>query len=162
MADNGAKPKAETPRTDGNCVYKNVARLLAEEPRLEAVAFQPKNQLLSMATLGDDRGQRIADRVTKAVADREQQCGVLDERGLCAECGVAPAQKVGDANVVVKDVLGSTVIEKLTCRTAVGFWQWNDVRWPRADRAGCCGHTGADADPNEWKQLALLSALCLV
>ena len=33
--------------------------------------------------------------------------------------------KVGDANVVVKDVLGSTVIEKLTCRTAVGFWQWN-------------------------------------
>src|SRR3954452_5068918 len=163
MPENGAKPDPHHPRTDSNCVYKNVARLLAEEPRLEAVAFQPKNQLLSMATLGDDRGQRIADRVTEAVADREQQCGVLDARGLCAECGVAPSQKVGDANVVVKDVLGSTVIEKLTCRTAVGFWRWNKLRWPgAADRGACCGHGGVDADPNEWKTLAWLSLVCFV
>ncbi|MFL6595433.1 MAG: heavy metal translocating P-type ATPase [Chthoniobacterales bacterium] len=165
MAENGAKPDPHEPRTDSNCVYKNVARLLAEEPRLEAVAFQPKNQLLSIATLGDDRGQRIADRVTEAVADREQQCGVLDADGLCAECGVAPAQKVGDANVVVKDVLGSTVIEKLTCRTAVGFWRWNKLRWPgRArSRTTCCGpEPGHEHDPNEWKTLAILSLVCLV
>ncbi len=147
------------PRSDGNCVYRNVARLLTEEPQLEAVAFQPKNHLLSIATLGDDRSRRIADRVSEAVAEREQQCGILDARGNCEQCGEPPSSKVGAANVVVKDVLGSTVIEKLTCRTAVGFWQWNAVGWPRA---GCCGPTTSDANPDEWKRLALLSAVCLV
>ncbi|HEX8280381.1 MAG TPA: HAD-IC family P-type ATPase, partial [Chthoniobacterales bacterium] len=117
------------------------------------------NQLLSIATLGDDRSQRIAGRVSEAVAEREQQCGVLDKRGNCEQCGEPPSRKVGDANVVVKDVLGSTVIEKLTCRTAVGFWQWNKVTWPRAGRSGCCGHSSTD--PNEWKRLAVLSAICL-
>ncbi len=136
---------------------------MSEEPQLEAVAFQSKNQLLSVATLGDDRGQRIAERVSEAVAGREQGCGVLDSQGLCAQCGEAPSRQVGNANVVVKDVLGNTVIEKLTCRTAVGFWQWNKLRWPRPDRAGsCCGHSGPDADPDEWKQLAWLSLACLL
>src|SRR4051794_9816302 len=146
-------------RGDAHCVYKQVARLLAEEPQLEAVAFQPKNHLLSIATLGDDRGQRIGDRVSGVVAGREEQCGILDANGICEQCGEPPSRKVGDANVVVKDVLGSTVIEKLTCRTAVGFWRWNPVRWPRA---GCCGPVASDADPNEWKRLALLSLACLV
>lgn len=146
-------------REDAHCVYKQVARLLTEEPQLEAVAFQPKNHLLSIATLGDDRGQRLAGRVSEAVADREEQCGILDARGNCEQCGEAPSQKVGNANVVVKEVLGSTVIEKLTCRTAVGFWQWNALRWPRA---GCCGSTNRDANPDEWKRLAWLSFLCLL
>ncbi|HMJ06098.1 MAG TPA: cation-translocating P-type ATPase, partial [Chthoniobacterales bacterium] len=82
-----------------------------------------------------------------------------DARGNCEQCGEPPSSKVGSANVVVKDVLGSTVIEKLTCRTAVGFWQWNAVGWPRA---GCCGPTTEHSNPDEWKQLALLSAVCLL
>ena len=147
------------PREDANCVYRNVARLLSEEPQLEAVAFQPKNQLLSIATLGDDRSHRIADRVSEAVGDRQAQCGILDARGNCEQCGEPPARKVGTANVVVKEVLGSTVIEKLTCRTAVGFWQWNAVGWPRA---GCCGPTVGHGDPDEWKKLAWLSGACLI
>ncbi|MGZ5023902.1 MAG: heavy metal translocating P-type ATPase, partial [Chthoniobacterales bacterium] len=136
-----------------------VARLLEEEPQLEAVAFQPKNQLLSIATLGADRGQRIAGRVTEAVAEREQQCGILDASGICAQCGEAPSRKVGDANVVVKDVLGSTVIEKLTCRTATHFWKWKNLRWPRVS---CCGAPVSHDSPNEWKRLALLAGLCLL
>lgn len=133
---------------------------MTEEPQLEAVAFQPKNHLLSIATLGDDRGRRIADRVSEAVAEREQGCGVLDASGNCEQCGEPPSRKVGAANVVVKDVLGSTVIEKLTCRTAVGFWQWNAIGWPR--RTGCCGPASGQENPNEWKTLAILSLVCLV
>ncbi len=121
--DHSANPTVPPARGDEHCVYKQVARLLAEEPQLEAVAFQPKNELLSIATLGGDRGRRIGNRVSEVVADREEQCGILDARGNCEQCGEPPSRKVGDANVVVKDVLGSTVIEKLTCRTAVGFWQ---------------------------------------
>ncbi|MDQ3313343.1 MAG: heavy metal translocating P-type ATPase [Verrucomicrobiota bacterium] len=149
---------APSNREDSHCVYKQVARLLAEEPQLEAVAFQPKNQLLSIATLGVDNGQRIAGRVTEAVAERERQCGIVNALGNCEQCGEPPSRKVGDANVVVKDVLGSTVIEKLTCRTATRFWQWNKLRWPRVS---CCGQPATDAHPNEWKRLALFSALCL-
>ena len=144
---------------DAHCIYKNVARLLAEEPQLEAVAFQPRNQLLSIATIGSDRGQRIADRVSDAVAERQKQCGIIDGSGNCEQCGEPPSRKVGDANVVVKEVLGSTVIEKLTCRTATRFWQWNKVRWPRA---GCCAPVGSEADPDEWKRLAVLAGLCLL
>ena len=157
----GRETSPPTPlvREGAHCVYRQVARLLSEEPQLEAVAFQPKNHLLSIATLGDDRGRRIAERVSEVVADREQQCGILDARGNCEQCGEPPSSKVGSANVVVKDVLGSTVIEKLTCRTAVGFWQWNAVGWPRA---GCCGPARPHADPDEWKRLALLSAICLL
>ena len=153
-------PAAVAPPREGeHCVYRNVARLLSEEPQLEAVAFQPKQQLLSIATLGDDRSRRIAGRVSEAVAERETQCGILDARGNCEQCGEPPSRKVGAANVVIKDVLGSTVIEKLTCRTAVGFWQWNAVGWPRTD---CCGTTAGRSDPDEWKQLALLSVVCLI
>lgn len=154
-----AIPRPVSPEEAG-CVYRKVARLMTEEPQLEAVAFQSKNQLLSVATLGDDRGRRIADRVSEAVAERESGCGVLDARGNCEQCGEPPSRQVGTANVVVKDVLGSTVIEKLTCRTAVGFWQWNAVGWP--SRTGCCGPAAGHSDPNEWKTLAILSAICLV
>ncbi len=141
-------------------MYRKVARLMTEEPQLEAVAFQPKNHLLSIATLGDDRSRRIASRVSDAVAEREQGCGVLDARGNCEQCGEPPSRQVGTANVVVKDVLGSTVIEKLTCRTAVGFWQWNAVGWPR--RTGCCGPASGHGDPDEWKKLAVLAGVCLL
>ncbi len=163
MPTNPSPPRtvpAIAPREDANCVYRKVARLLTEEPQLEAIAFQPKNQLLSIATLGDDRGRRIADRVSEAVADREQGCGILDARGNCEQCGEPPARKFGAANVVVKDVLGSTVIEKLTCRTAVGFWQWNAIGWPR--RTGCCGPAAGHQDPNEWKRLTWLALVCLL
>ena len=159
MPDDLSQPLAVSPE-DAHCVYRKVARLMTEEPQLEAVAFQPKNQLLSIATLGDDRGRRIADRVSEAVADREQGCGVLDAEGNCEQCGEPPSRKVGAANVVVKDVLGSTIIEKLTCRTAVGFWQWNAIGWPR--RTGCCGPAAGHENPDEWKKLALLSAVCLL
>ncbi|MDQ3119081.1 MAG: heavy metal translocating P-type ATPase [Verrucomicrobiota bacterium] len=157
--DSQKQPAAAPLRQDAHCVYKQVARLLAEEPQLEAVAFQPKNHLLSIATLGNDRGRRIADRVSEVVADREKQCGIVNARGICEQCGEAPSRKVGDANVVVKDVLGSTVIEKLTCRTATRFWQWNTLGWPRV---ACCGEPASDSNPDEWKKLALLAALCLV
>jgi len=157
--DSQKQPAAAPLRQDAHCVYKQVARLLAEEPQLEAVAFQPKNHLLSIATLGNDRGRRIADRVSEVVADREKQCGIVNARGICEQCGEAPSRKVGDANVVVKDVLGSTVIEKLTCRTATRFWQWNTLGWPRL---ACCGEPAPHSNPDEWKKLALLAALCLV
>ncbi len=154
-----ADPSPRAKVADGHCVYKQVARLLAEEPQLEAVAFQPKNHLLSIATLGGDRSRRIADRVSEAVAEREKQCGIVDAQGVCGQCGELPSRKVGDANVVVKDVLGSTVIEKLTCRTATRFWQWNNLRWPRVS---CCGRPATETNPNEWKRLALLAGLCLL
>ena len=45
------------------CMVENVARVLAEEPRLEAVAFESKSRKLAMATLGNDPGDRLARAV---------------------------------------------------------------------------------------------------
>ncbi|MGA7880152.1 MAG: hypothetical protein WCD63_04700, partial [Terrimicrobiaceae bacterium] len=60
---------------------------------------------------------------------------------------------------MVKEVLGSTLIEKQTCPTAISFWKWIAVKWPKyAPREH---RPFAQAD-DEWKRLAVLAAGCLV
>jgi Cd2+/Zn2+-exporting ATPase len=116
-------------KSDDHCVYKNVA------------------------TPGDDGRARIA-----AVADRETQCGVVDDQGICAECDESPTRNLADANVAAEN--GKTVIEERAGRMAAGFWHWRQLRWPRL---ACCGADGiTDDQPNDWKFLAALSGVCLI
>ena len=161
---------------------RNVARVLSEEPRLEAVAFEGKSRKLAMATLGDDPGQRLARRVADAMEHQRagSRCAVADASGNCAECGAAIDTRAagGRGRVVVKNVMGNTLIEKQTCPTAIRFWRWQDVRWPkfvqhapalRIDKAAHDHHDhdhahghGHDHAPDEWKTLALQAAGCLL
>ena len=53
---------ATPPSAHPDCVVENVARVLSEEPRLEAVAFETRRRKLAMATLGGDPGRRLAQR----------------------------------------------------------------------------------------------------
>ncbi len=67
--------------------------------------------------------------------------------------------QVGSSRVVVKDVLGTTLIEKQTCSTAISFWKWIVLKWPKyAPRE----HKPFAHEDDEWKRLALLAAGCLV
>ena len=159
---------------------ENVTRVLSEEPRLEAVAFERKSRKLAMATLGDDPGQRLARRVAEALEDQRagSRCSVADANGHCAECGAVIDTRTagGSGRVVVKSVLGHTLIEKQTCTTAIRFWRWQNVRWPkfvppvppqlRIDKAAH-GHDhdhehGHEHGSDEWKTLALQAAGCLL
>ena len=164
---------------DTACVVENVARVLSEEPRLEAVAFEAKGRKLAMATLGDDAGGRIAQRVENALSQPAgSHCAVLDSTGNCSQCG-NPVQAhragQGHSGVVVKQVFGNTLIEKQTCSTAIGFWRWQSLRWPKfvprqmALLPAASGHDhdhdhehghGHAHGPDEWKTLALQAGGC--
>ncbi len=163
---------------DAACVVENVARVLSEEPRLEAVAFEARGRKLAMATLGDDAGGRIAQRVENALYQPAgSQCAVMDAGGHCVQCGDpihAHRSGQGHGGVVVKQVLGHTLIEKQTCSTAIGFWRWQTLRWPKfVPRQMALLPAAADHDhehehghghahgADEWKMLALQAGGCL-
>ena len=172
---NPDQPKPPTPSAaHPDCMVENVARVLAEEPRLEAVAFEARRRSkLAMATLGGDPGQRLARRVKEAVHQpADNHCGVVDPGGNCARCGEAMDGRTRQSRVVVKQVLGNTLIEKQTCSTAIHFWRWQDLRWPKfvprqiellpardehADHHHEHGHAG-----DEWKTIALQAGGCLL
>ena len=141
------------------CVIREVSRILEEEPRLEAVALSEGQRKLSIATLGPDDDHRLADRVSQAVAEGLPDCGHLTAEGVCPACGAKPGTQVQGSRVVVKEVLGSTLIEKQTCTTAISFWRWIALKWPQyAPRE----HKPFAHGDDEWKRLALLAAGCLV
>lgn len=96
-------------------MIREVSRILEEEPRLEAVALSEGQRKLSIATLGPDDDHRLADRVSQAVAEGLPDCGHLTAEGVCPACGAKPGTQVQGSRVVVKEVLGSTLIEKQTC-----------------------------------------------
>ena len=166
--------KSEPHRDD--CAVENVARVLAEEPRLEAVAFESRSRKLAMATLGRDPGDRLARRVAEAVHHQKagSRCSVAGADGNCAECGAPVEVRAGKGRVVVKRVLGNTLVERQTCQTAVRFWRWQDLHWPKFvpralellparehghDHDHEHGHTHGEG---EWKIIALQAAGCLL
>ncbi len=149
----------KNPDAASPCTVTNVARVIAEEPRLEAVAFQASGKKLAMATLGGDAGARLAQRVSEAVHQPAgSRCGVLAANGFCAECGESVDARTHQRRVVVKQVLGNTLIEKQTCSTAIHFWQWQSLRWPKL----VARQAETEHDPDEWKTLALLAGGCLL
>ena len=140
-------------------MIREVSRILEEEPRLEAVALGESQRKLAIATLGPDDDHRLADRVSQAIAQGMTDCGHLTEGGVCSACGGRPSTQVRSSRVVVKEVLGSTLIEKQTCPTAISFWKWIAVKWPKyAPRE----HKPFAQGDDEWKRLAVLAAGCLV
>ncbi|MFZ4681332.1 MAG: heavy metal translocating P-type ATPase [Terrimicrobiaceae bacterium] len=143
-------------------MIREVSKILTEEPRLEAVALSAHEKKLSIATLGGDENDRLAGRVSQAVSEGEEECGQLNPEGNCAVCGEKPSGQVQGSRVVVKSVHGSTLIEKQTCTTAISFWKWVALKWPKyAPRE----HKPFDAgghDDAEWKTMALLAGGCLV
>lgn len=150
------------PREEGGgeaCLLGEIARTLAEEPRLEAVALRKKTREISVATLGADAGGRLAGKVRDAIAGSKSHCGDLTPDGACSICHRRPADFGGGGKIVVKQFLGDTLIEKSTCTTSISFWQWVSMRWPRyAPRE----HRPFEHDAGEWKLMTWLAAGCLI
>ena len=159
----GAAPLPDAVHTEEaySCVVENVARILAEEPRLEAVAFEAKTRKLAMAILGADTGERLAKRVAAAVNQPHgSRCGVANANGSCSQCGAQIGSMGAPGRVVVKQVLGNTLIEKQTCSTAIHFWRWEALRWPKFVPRKIEALPAHSQD--EWKTLGLQAAGCLV
>jgi len=155
----GKSPNA--PRSDAgqSCAVNGVSRLLEEEPRLEAVALRGSDRTLSVATIGSLDRDRIARRVSDAVSESPVLCGEPDERGRCKVCGMTPQSQSASPRVVVKSVMGGTLIEKNTCTTAISFWRWIELKWPKYVPRE---HHPFEEDEDEWKTMAWLAGGCLL
>lgn len=139
-------------------MIREVSKILGEEPQLEAVALSAPEKKLSIATLGEDRDERLAGRVSQAVSEGPVHCGEVTADGRCIACGEKPSGQVQGSRVVVKSVLGNTLIEKQTCPTAISFWKWVSLKWPQyAPRE----HKPFDSGEEEWHTMAWLAGGCL-
>lgn len=140
------------PRMSHACPVAHLVRLINEEPRLEAVAFNPSTKRLSIATLGSDPGGRLAARVSEVIGASYEPCPQPSD---CAVCEVADG-----THVIVTEKLGTTLVRRATCTTALSLWQWVRLVWPGyAPR-----QTGTleEHEEGEWKTMAVLAGGCAV
>ncbi len=150
---------AAAPDPPPPCPVARVAALLQEEPRLEAVAFNPATRRLSIATLGGDRDSFLARRVTETMLSSHEPCPHYRPEG-CEVCGVSAEHLPGKSRVLVSEKLGTTLVRKATCVTAISLWQWVKLVWPAyAPRQQ---GTIEEHSETEWKPMAALAAGCAV
>ncbi|MEX1111176.1 MAG: cation-translocating P-type ATPase [Chthoniobacterales bacterium] len=150
---------AAEPRTPPPCPIARLAALLAEEPRLEAVAFNPATRRLSIATLGGDKDGRLAQRVTATMLASHEPCPHFRPE-KCQVCGVSAEHLPGTSRILVSEKLGTTLVRKATCVTALSLWQWVKLVWPAyAPRQK---GTIEEHGETEWKSMAALAAGCAV
>jgi len=141
------------------CPVAKLAALLQQEPRLEAVAFNPSSRRLSIATLGGDKDGHLAQLVTEAMMASHEPCPHYRPDG-CGVCGVKPEAGPGGARILVSEKLGTTLVRKATCVTAISLWQWVKLVWPAyAPRQK---GTIEEHSEDEWKKMAVLAAGCAV
>ena len=148
---------AQTPQPP--CAVARLAGLLHNEPRLEAVAFNPATHRLSIATLGRDQDGRLAQGVTEALREKFPPCPHAGENP-CAVCAVGREEQPGSSRLLVSEKFGTTFIRKATCVTAISLWQWVKLVWPAyAPRQK---GTLEEHNETEWKPMAALAAGCAV
>jgi len=142
-----------------SCPVAKLAALLQKEPRLEAVAFNPSSRRLSIATIGGDKDGHLAQLVTNAMLSSHEPCPHYKPEG-CAVCGAKPEAAAGGARILVSEKLGTTLVRKATCVTAISLWQWVKLVWPAyAPRQQ---GTIEEHSEDEWKSMAALAACCAI
>src|SRR5438552_3596992 len=73
------------------CLARSVAKVLHENPALEAVTFKPDRQTISVATIGNTDVPRLTERIRATVeraqaADKDRSCLLLAGMGDCHTC----------------------------------------------------------------------------
>jgi len=150
---------AAEPRTPAPCPVAQLAALLQEEPRLEAVAFNPATRRLSIATLGGDKDGHLAKRVTATMLESHEPCPHYHPE-KCAVCGVSAEHLPGTSRILVSEKLGTTLVRKATCVTAISLWQWVKLVWPAyAPRQK---GTIEEHSETDWKPMTALAAGCAI
>ena len=147
------------PHPPAPCPIARLAALLQEEPRLEAVAFNPATRRLSIATIGGDKDGRLAQRVTGTMLESHEPCPHFRPE-KCEVCGVSAEHLPGTSRILVSEKLGTTIVRRATCVTAISLWQWVKLVWPAyAPRQK---GTIEEHSETDWKPMAALAAGCAV
>jgi Cd2+/Zn2+-exporting ATPase len=150
---------AAEPHPPPPCPIARLAALLQDEPCLEAVAFNPATRRLSIATLGGDRDGHLARRVSETMLSSHEPCPHFHPE-KCEVCGVSAEHLPGTSRILVSEKVGTTVVRKATCVTAISLWQWVKLVWP----AYAPRQKGTIEEHSEtaWKPMAALAAGCAV
>jgi Cd2+/Zn2+-exporting ATPase len=119
---------------------ETLADFLRHEPGIEAVRLDPSSHRLAMATFGDIDVAELERRLAETIAAIGSQ---LDQ--------TAPAPR----GFTVKREGNVTEFAGESCATAPKFWKWKDVAWPELEPA-----VDPYGDDSEWRQLAVLAAVC--
>src|SRR5882724_5966191 len=145
------------------CVARSVAKVLEENPALEAVTFKPDLQTISVATIGNTDVPSLTERIRSSVqraqaADTEHSCTLLAGEGDCHTCA-QPLSEFERKKITIQHDAGNTTIARITCPTAPKFWRWRDVPLPRVVQRDVEFLEHAD-EINEWKAQLVAAILC--
>ncbi|HEX3799813.1 MAG TPA: heavy metal translocating P-type ATPase [Verrucomicrobiae bacterium] len=148
--------------TDPQCLARSVAKVLGEEPALEAITFNHHQKTISVATLGQVDVPKITERVTATLQNTRgpdaEPCGLLTGAGNCATC-TTPLTAQERGTVTIRSEGDATTIARVTCPTAPSFWRWRDIPWPKVvqrDVEFIEPHDHFD----EWKAQLAAAILC--
>ena len=117
---------------------ETLAEFLRSAPGVEAVRIDPVAHKISLATLGAVDEAALRHQLAATLAAIEAQLG---------------AAVAAPAGFTLRREGGMTELAGETCPTAPKFWKWREFSWPPPEPAA------APAEP-EWRQLALLAAIC--
>ncbi len=119
---------------------QTLAEFLKREPGLEALRLDPAARKVAVATLGDVDVEALRARLAATLSAIEAQLG---------------AEVSPPAGYAVRREGKVTEFAEVHCATAPSFWRWREFAWPEP------AETGAPAvEEPEWKELALLAAVC--
>ncbi len=145
------------------CLARSVAKVLTENPALEAVTFQPDHQTISVATIGNTDVPRLTEHIRTTVqraqeADRDNSCTLLAGTGDCYSC-TQPLSDLERQKITIRHDAGATTIARVTCPTAPKFWRWRDIPLPRVVQRDVEFLEHAE-EINEWKAQLAAALLC--
>ncbi|MEI6860819.1 MAG: cation-translocating P-type ATPase [Verrucomicrobiota bacterium] len=116
---------------------ETLAEFLRAAPGVEAVRLDPAARKVSVATLGPVDEAALRERLAEVLAAVESR---LD------------GEAAAPAGFTLRRDGAVTELAEVSCATAPKFWKWREFAWPENEPT-------APAEP-EWKQLALLAAIC--
>jgi Cd2+/Zn2+-exporting ATPase len=145
----------------GTCLARSVADTLAEEPALEAVAFDAAQKKISVATLGRVDVEKLTQRLTEKFqsaqgANPAHSCSLLNGKTDCDVCG-SPFSEAERKKITIQHKGDNTTIARVTCPTAPKFWRWRDLPLPKIvpREIGIDDHS-----VDEWKPQIAAAILC--
>src|ERR1043166_2446612 len=157
------EPEAAFKAEPTPCLARSVAKVLSENPALEAVTFLPDRETISVATIGKADVPWLTEHIRTTVqraqeADQENSCTLLAGTGDCHTC-TQPLSELELQKITIRHDAGATTIARVTCPTAPKFWRWRDIPLPRVVQRDVEFLETAD-EINKWKAQLAAALLC--
>ena len=147
------------------CLVRCVADTLADEPSLEAITLDAKQEKISIATIGRTDVEQLTKRITGKIQSAQnssasRSCAFLSGKSDCTVCE-SPLTEIERRRITIEHHGDATTIARVTCPTAPKFWRWRDLPFPRIEPRTMDVHVDNVDEhdhTDEWK-LQLVAAI---